>query len=72
MVSLDCRSGAIVDQFLGVGGAADVEPYSMQCPDGLQAIGFKVSSSCFALTVLQVSCLFASVSMVAFMAEHDE
>ena len=55
MISLGCRNGAIVDQFLGVGGAAEREPYSMQCPDGQQAIGFKVSSSCFALTALQVS-----------------
>ena len=60
-----------MDQFLGVGGADDVEQYSMQCPDGLQAIGFKVSSSCFALTVLQVSCIFASDPMAASKNEEE-
>lgn len=45
-----CRSGSILDSFLGSN-----DPNSFSCQAGKVPIGFAASSSCFAVTNFQVS-----------------
>lgn len=45
-----CRSGSILDSFLG-----NNDPNSFSCQTGKVPVGFAASSSCFAVTNFQVS-----------------